>query len=444
MNDDALLLKDLPPYMQKALRTRRWSPRLTPIVVLVASFCALLLTSVMVLVWMGHPPVKENPQVTPTVSAHTPGGTASSSKSPHLGFSPTQANFDPAASGIVSSQTITLVNSGDGQVVWQESSDHSWLTVSPSSGTFTGRENVQIMVDRQGLAPGDYAGHVTFLLQGQENTPSVLDVTMSVTSVPSQLSVSATSLLYSTGQSEIPESQVLVISNTGVQSLNWDATVYTDDGAPWLTLSPLHGVLPSGIRQSITVQVASQNLPIGTYTGLISFTGTAKAQVRVSLAVLSNVIITPSSLPFTIQQTNQTLSLQNIGNLPLDWMVTPTTNDGGNWLSVTSANHDTLGPGQSATLTVHADPTRLSPGTYQGALTFSFVDQTRQIQVSFVVTGVPPAPAPNPIITAAATPPSARTSPLGVPPNLVALRIGAVGTVPCACPIRPVYKPAAL
>jgi hypothetical protein len=404
VNGDTLLLKDLPPYMQKALRPRRWSPRLTSIVVLVGSFCLLVAISVMVLVWMGNLPVNGHSPANTTASARTSGGAAGA---PHLEFSPTQVSFDPAASGVVSSQTMTLVNSGSGQVVWQEQSDSSWLTVSPQSGRFTDRENIQITVNRQGLAPGDYAGHVTFLLQGQENTPFVLDVTMSVASVPTQLSVSATSLSYSIGQSEAPDSQVLVIGNTGVQSLNWDAAVSTDDGASWLRLSLLHGELPSGGNQSITVEVASQNLPIGTYTGLISFTGSATAQVKVSLTVLSNTIITPSSLPFTMQQTNQTVSLQNRGNLSLKWTVIPATTDGGNWLSVTSANNGTLASGQSVTLTVRADPTHLAPGSYQGTLIFSFGDQTKQVLVFFVVMGTSPTPAPTPIITPVATPPSA-------------------------------------
>ncbi len=352
---------------------------------------------------------------------------ADSLKPPHLQLSTYQANFGASASSVVSSQTITLENSGGGHVVWQESCDQPWLATSSESGTFAASENIQVIVNRQGLALGDYTGHVTFWLRGQENTPSVLNVSMTVVPTAAPLSISTTSLAYSTVQSHIPENQVITIGNTGEQALSWNATAST----PWLALSLSHGVLSSGASQPLTVQVKSQALPVGTYHGLISFTGDANAQVEVSLTVVApgNLVISPSSLAFTGGQSNQTLSLRNSGGLSLDWSVKPSTDAGRDWLSVTPAS-GRLAPGASVNITVQARESRLAPGSYQGMLTFSGGDQTKQVSVSFVVTRRTPAPAPTPtptpntVATSTPTPqPTSTSTPTLTPTNTRAPRI---------------------
>ena len=233
---------------------------------------------------------------------------------------------------------------------------------------------------------------------------------MSVASGPAQLSISTTSLSYSTVQSQAPDSQAITISNTGGKALHWDATVSTPDTPSWLTLSQYHGVTPAGISQSLTVQVSSQTLAIGSYKGLITFTGDANAKVEVSLVVVAsdNLLISPSSLAFTTQQTNQTLSLHNGGSRSVRWSVRLSTNERKNWLSVTPAK-GTLGPGQSVTITIYADPKHLSPDSYQGTLTFSVGNQTKNVSVSFIVTGTPPTPTPTTEPTPTPTPISTPT-----------------------------------
>ncbi len=385
-NGATLLPEDLPSYMQEALRTKRGPSHIMSTALLAVGCSVLLATSIIVLVLLGARPTEPTP--------------------PHLHLSTYQANFGASASSVVSSQTITLENSGGGHVVWQESCDQPWLTTSLESGTFAVSENIQVIVNRQGLALGDYTGHVTFWLRGQENTHSVLNVSMTVVPTTAQLSISPTSLAYSTAQSQVPGNQTITISNTGEQALSWNATVST----PWLALSLSHGVLSSRASQTLTVQVQSQSLPVGTYHGLISFTGDANAQVEVSLTIVApgNLVISPSSLAFTSGQSNQTLSLRNSGGLSLDWSVNPSTSAGRDWLSVTPAS-GRLAPGVSVNITVQARESRLAPGSYQGMLTFSSGDQTKQVSVSFVVTRKTPAPAPTPTPTPNTVPTSTPT-----------------------------------
>ncbi len=398
-DEAALLPEDLPPYMQGASRTSRCPSRIMSTVLISVCFCILLIASTSVLALLGNHPndLHAQPHRRPP---RTSGMQTIVPKLPHLQLSATQVTFGSSASGVVSSQTITLKNSGGGQVVWQGNSEQSWLTTSPKSGTFADSENIQITINRGVMTPGDYTGRVTFLLQDQENTPAVLNVTMTVAPTPARLSISTTSLSYSTVQGQRAESQALAIGNIGEQTLRWDATT----GASWLTLSLYHGVIPSGMTQALTVSVASQNLPSGTYRGLISFTGDADAQVEVSLTVVapSHLAITPSSLTFTAQQTNQKLSLQNSGGLSLDWTVKSSTDDDRNWLSVTPSS-GTLAPGASIPVTVHADSTSLSASSCQGMLIFATGDQTKQVSVSLVVTGTTPTPVPTATSTPIAT-----------------------------------------
>jgi hypothetical protein len=393
-NNGSPSVEDLPTYMQEALRTNKPGPSRTMSTVLLSiGFCILLITSISLLALMGsHPASPQTHHVTP----HTPEAQTNRPTPPHLQISTNQATFPASAPGIVSSQTITLKNTGGGQVVWQESCDQLWLTTFPKGGTFTDSENIQITVNRGEMATGNYTSHVTFSLPGQEDTPAVLNVTMSVAPLPAQLSISTTSLSYSTAQSQSSDSQVVTLRNTGGQALRWDATVDTQNTPSWLTLSLYHGIILPGVRQPLTVSVASQNLAGGTYTGLISFSGDAHARVQVTLTVLApgKLVITPSSLVLTTQQANQTLSLQNSGGLSLGWTVKPSTTDQGNWLSVTPAS-GTLAAGQSVTITIYADAREVASGTYQGTLTFSVGGQTQQVAVSFAVTGTTPNPTPT-------------------------------------------------
>ena len=403
-------VQDLPAYMQKALRKRSWkSKRITSTVLISIGFCVLLATSIGILLLMGTRPTSIHPQ--PKGILHTPNVQVHSPTASPLHLSTTQVTFD-AFSGDVASKTITLENTSSGQVTWQENCDHPWLKTSVESGTFAKSQNIQVTVNRGGLTPGDYTGHVTFWLRGQKNITSVLTVTMSTATSPAQLSISAPNLSYATVQSQAPYNQVITLRNTtGRQALHWSGTATTQDGAHWLTLSPSHGTLSAGDKQQITVKVAPGTLAIGTYTGLISFTGDANAQVGVSLTVVApgNLVISPSSLAFTTQQTSQSLSLQNNGGQSLDWTVQPSTNDGGNWLDVKHPK-GTLDPGKSITLTVLADPTNLTPGTYQGTLTFSAGNQIQDVSVSFTISQPTPTPTPTPNPTPTPTPTATSTA----------------------------------
>jgi IPT/TIG domain/Viral BACON domain len=104
-------------------------------------------------------------------------------------------------------------------------------------------------------------------------------------SAPPKLVVSPGSLDYGTLQVNSQSSQILTLSNSGRQDLNWRA----DKGkADWLTLDPSQGRIPSGGSQTINVRADTTLLTAGRYSASISFSSNGgEASVSAVLIVAS-------------------------------------------------------------------------------------------------------------------------------------------------------------
>jgi hypothetical protein len=315
---------------------------------------------------------------------------------PHLQLSSAQLHFKPEAPGVISFETLTLMNTGGGQISWQGSSDQPWLSVVPDSGTFFGRTNVQIKVNRASLAPKAYTGHILFTPNGEKAAVQALTVTTEVQSAPSALSVSTTALSYSAGSSWNPAAQFVTLRNSGPSPLGWHGSTTTGDGASWLSLSPTSGRLEPGASVQVAVSVSSLQLAVGSYQGTVDFTGGAKAQITVTLNVFApgNLIVSPAALNLSTVTGQGTISkslvLQNSGGLTLDWTASASTVDGGKWVSVTPAG-GTLYADAQADVTVTIDSGALKAGSYRGTLTFTAGSQAKTVALSLSVTE-PPAP----------------------------------------------------
>jgi hypothetical protein len=122
--------------------------------------------------------------------------------------------------------------------------------------------------------------------------------TVTPATVPPTIGVSPTSLSFAIQRgSGNPAAQTLNISNTGGGTLNWNAS----DNATWIALSPVSG----SNRGTITVNVATGALAVGTYNSVITVTapGAKTASVPVTLTVATAPVppslgATPSSLIF--------------------------------------------------------------------------------------------------------------------------------------------------
>ncbi|TMD29617.1 MAG: hypothetical protein E6J04_14210 [Chloroflexi bacterium] len=90
---------------------------------------------------------------------------------PQLQLSTSKLDFGTSVPGVVSKKDFILINAGGRQLTWQASSDQPWLTVSPNTGTFSGRGITQVVVNAGTLAPQAYSGHITFIQRASNLLP---------------------------------------------------------------------------------------------------------------------------------------------------------------------------------------------------------------------------------------------------------------------------------
>src|SRR5262249_51400308 len=76
------------------------------------------------------------------------------------------------------SQTLNISNTGSGTLNWTASSNQTWLSVSPTSGTAPSAPSVSVNIT--GLTAGTYNGAITVSATGATNTPVTVPVTLTV------------------------------------------------------------------------------------------------------------------------------------------------------------------------------------------------------------------------------------------------------------------------
>src|SRR5208283_304335 len=201
-------------------------------------------------------------------------------QTPSLGVSPTSLTFSGAAGGTnPASQPVAIANNGGGTLTWSASSNQTWLTISPASGT--GAANPSVSVNTTGLAAGNYSGTITLTAPGASGSPATVAVSLALAQIPS-LGVSPTSLTFSgTAGGTNPASQPVTIANNGGGTLNWSAS----SNQTWLTISPASGT--GAANPSVTVNTTG--LAAGNYSGTITLTASgatgSPATITVNLAV---------------------------------------------------------------------------------------------------------------------------------------------------------------
>ncbi|HLK66507.1 MAG TPA: IPT/TIG domain-containing protein [Bryobacteraceae bacterium] len=166
----------------------------------------------------------------------------------------------------------------------------------------------------------------------------------------------------------------------------------TSDSAPWLSVAPSSGTIPSTLQ----ITADSSALSAGTYQGTVTITvpnaSPATTTVAVTLTVQS---ATPATLGVDTQNVSlaaiqggssasQTINVLNTGAGSLPFTASSLTASGGPWLSVSPAN-GTATSSTPGSLTVTATPGSLAPGTYLGTISVSGGGKTIAIPVSFSV-----------------------------------------------------------
>jgi hypothetical protein len=215
---------------------------------------------------------------------------STSSAAPVLAVSQSSASFSATqGSGTNPSPvSVNVSNTGGGTLTFSTSSDSSWLSVTPSSGTAP--QTMQVSAALGTLAAGTYTGHITVTATGAQNSPSTITATFVVSAAPPApaLSVSPTTLTFSATQGGgNPAASSVNVTNSGGGSLSFAAS----SDSSWLSVSPTSGSAPEALQISATLGALSP----GTYTGHITITA---AGVQGSPAIVTvNFTVAPDAAP---------------------------------------------------------------------------------------------------------------------------------------------------
>jgi hypothetical protein len=163
-------------------------------------------------------------------------------------------------------QTLLITNSGGRTLHWSATDDADWLSIAPASGTGSGTPSLIVNVSGI-LLPGVYTATVTVTDPEATNSPQMAAVTLDLAfppPPPAHIVLDPTHFTFSAVLGDPnPPSQILTISNTGGEQLNWSAS----DNADWLNLSPASGTDDGAVTVSIDL---SGIVSAGTYNAAIT------------------------------------------------------------------------------------------------------------------------------------------------------------------------------
>ncbi|MDD4050360.1 MAG: choice-of-anchor D domain-containing protein, partial [candidate division Zixibacteria bacterium] len=313
---------------------------------------------------------------------------------PTILLSPTSFTFNATEGGANPAiKTMTIVNPGQGTLVWTATKSSTWMTLTKMSAT--GNTVDTLSVDIAGLTAGIYVDTIVVSDPNATNSPQRAVVTLVLAAAPKPtIALAPSSFTFDALiDSVTPPSQTLTITNTGAGTLNWTAS----KAAAWLTLDPTSG---SG-DGSVTVSVDITGLTAGTYTDTIIVTDpeATNSPQRVPVVLFltepmkPSIFLSPTDFTFNAVAgagvlDTQVMIISSVETGILHW--TATNIDP--WLSL----YPTSGTGDGA-VTLTVDATGLAAGTYVDTIRVSDPNATnspRSVQVTLIVT-----PAPQPVIS---------------------------------------------
>jgi hypothetical protein len=265
-----------------------------------------------------------------------------------------------------SHHAMIVRNDGVNDLIWGVTSDQPWLSVSPASGT--NDTQVNVYVDRTGLADGTYHGNLSVTSNGGDAT---VTVTLYVATPHPILVVSPGALSFGALQTEMSIS----VTNSGTADLTW--AVASDQ--PWLTTNPVAGTN----NAMVAVYVDRAGLAPGDYNGALTVTSDGGAAiVTVTMTVPDpspQLIVSPGALTIFGYQTSVSLAVSNGGTEDLLWSIASDQT----WLTV----NPTSGV-NGATVNVVVDRTGLVPGMHNANLLVTSNGGDVNVPVTVEVTAV--------------------------------------------------------
>jgi uncharacterized protein (TIGR03437 family) len=212
---------------------------------------------------------------------------------------------NPNGSFLVSVNNATPVN-------WTASvlPGSSWLTLGTASGSSSSTQpgSVSFSIDPTAagqLSQGAFYGRIEVISMDASNSPLdfevVLNVTAPTAAVPPDLEPAG--LLFITGSGGVLPPETVTVYSGSTTPLTFQASVVTDKGSGWLSVTPSTGTASATAAGVTTVNVDPTGLNAGVYTGSVSYSlsATAIREVGVTLIIPAGTTtpsaISQSSLP---------------------------------------------------------------------------------------------------------------------------------------------------
>jgi len=294
------------------------------------------------------------------------------------------------------SQYVTAKNCGsNGHLsVSQNTNDGAnWLSSNVPSYDFKAgtEQRIPISVSSTSLStPGTYQGSVVLTLGA---VTQQVNVFFNVTGTCFAGGAPPLSFNAVVGQDASPASGSASITNCGAAG-TWYATPIMDNGADWLSIGQSSRVIAHNETQSIAINVASKQLPVGVYTGQVLFMlGESKISVRVTLQVQKAT--TPTDQHPCIHVNTSELSFSSYVNQDPDAQTVTVSNCGpaagplsvtssAKWLSAAMPS-GTLKAGSYQDVQVKVSASGLSKGDHTGTLTFDLNGVTQVVKIDFTI-----------------------------------------------------------
>jgi hypothetical protein len=274
-----------------------------------------------------------------------------------------------------------------------------WLRADPETGFTAGLNLVNVSVAPADLPRGVHRGWIRIESEGASNSPAVVAVSLTVRDEatlfarPTALTF-VSYVLRSGGRAEV-EPQTLRLSGSLTR---FTATALTTSGGDWLQVSPGSGVTP----RDLALTANPEGLGPGTYSGVVRIQAPSAANPRVDIPVS----LTISGAPLPVFSTTS-IRLEATagaaravtGEFLLTGRFQFITSTSAPWLRATPGagsvgQIDTrtgdITPTTNA-ITVYADPSRLTPGTYTGEVVLTLVENSAEyaVPVTFTVRSAP-------------------------------------------------------
>ena len=195
-----------------------------------------------------------------------------------MSFSSIVGQSDP------STQTLTVTNTGGGTLSWQASAattiGGAWLTITPNSGTLTGKQSAFISVTatrQEDLTSGTYTGTLT--ITGKDSldhtvigSPQTIPVNFTVLP-PCTIAATPAALSFTgvAGRPDPPAQNATIrASGTCLHTLSWTAST----SGVWLAATPSTGSLSLKFSAASAISVSLNRLQPQTYNGTVTITAT--------------------------------------------------------------------------------------------------------------------------------------------------------------------------